>query len=58
MGVAVKTTLVPAEMLVPGFAAIETLAVIGVETFITAVLDVAGFPEIQAPRFDVRIQVT
>ena len=47
VGVAVKVTLVPAQIVLPGFAEILTLAAKLAFTVITMAFDVTGLPETQ-----------
>ena len=57
VGVAVKVTLVPAQMTLPGLAAMLTLTGNDEFTVIGMAFDVAGLPVAQVS-FEVRIQVT
>ncbi|KAF5050055.1 hypothetical protein DSECCO2_433530 [anaerobic digester metagenome] len=57
VGVAVKVTLVPAQMLLPGLAAMLTLTGRLELTAIVSVLDVAGLPVVHV-KSDVSTQVT
>ncbi|KAF5050054.1 hypothetical protein DSECCO2_433520 [anaerobic digester metagenome] len=57
VGVAVNVTLVPAQMVDPGLAAIETLTGSDEFTVIVTVFDVAGLPVAQEI-LEVRVQYT
>ena len=58
VGVAVNVTFVPAQMVVEGLAAIETLTGKFGFTVIATVFDVAGLPVAQGVALDVKTQVT
>ena len=57
VGVAVKVTLVPLQMVAPGFAAILTLTASGGPTTMVIVLEVAGLPVRQGAAFEVSMHL-
>lgn len=54
VGVAVKVTLVPLQMVDPGLAAMLTLTASGGPTTMVIVFDVAGLPVRQGAPFEVK----